>query len=290
MDFSLSDEQAALRDSIRKAPIDDWTETLVEDDHAGTFPWAGWRRFGELGYPGLPLPPEHGGAGADLLTTLVAIETLGQRCRDGGLVHALVSQMLCGMQIAAYGTEEQKQSYLPRIATGEIVCAQALTEPDAGSDVAAIRTRAEKSGEGYVVNGAKAFISNGPIADLVIVYATTGVGRKALGGLSCFLVDKDDPGFSRSKAVEKMGLRTLQNGELVFQDCRLSATRLLGFEGQAMLAFNQVMEWAGCLLFGAHLGTMQRVLKISASGTPRSGSSSGARSAAFSRCRTRSPT
>ena len=261
MDFSLSHEQAALRDSIRKAPIDDWTETLTDDEHAGKFSWEGWKRFAELGYLGLPLPPEHGGSGADLLTTLVAIETLGQRCRDSGLVHALVSQMLCGMQIATYGTDEQKQSYLPRISTGEIVCAQALTEPDAGSDVAAIRTRAERSGDEYVLNGAKAFISNGPIADLVVVYAVTGAGRKALGGLSCFIVKKDLLGFSRSKAIEKMGLRTLQNGELVFQDCRLSANQLLGFEGQAMLAFNQVMEWERCLLFGAHLGTMQRVLE-----------------------------
>ncbi len=261
MDFSLSDEQVALRDSIRRAPIDDLTETLTEDEHAGRFSWEGWKRFGELGYLGLPLPPDQGGSGADLLTTLVAIEALGYRCRDGGLVHALVSQMLCGMQIATYGTEEQKRSYLPRISSGEVVCAQALTEPDAGSDVAAIRTRAEKSGSEYVLNGGKAFISNGPIADLVIVYASTGTARKALGGLSCFLVEKGVPGFLRSKAVEKMGLRTLQNGELVFQDCRLPAQQLLGFEGQAMLAFNQVMEWERCLLFGAHLGTMQRVLE-----------------------------
>jgi len=261
MDFSLSEEQVALRDSIRKAPIGDWTETLTEDEHAGRFSWAGWKRFAELGYLGLPLPSELGGSGADLLTTLVAIEALGHCCRDSGLVHALVSQMLCGMQIAAYGSEEQKRSYLPRISSGEIVCAQALTEPDAGSDVSGIKTRAEKRGDEYVLNGAKTFISNGPIADLVVVYAATGTGRKALGGLSCFIVEKEIPGFSRSKALEKMGLRTLQNGELFFQDCRLSASQLLGFEGQAMLTFNQVMEWERCLLFGAHLGTMQRVLE-----------------------------
>jgi alkylation response protein AidB-like acyl-CoA dehydrogenase len=261
MDFSLSDEQAALRDSIRKAPMGDWSENLTQDEHAGRFSWAGWKRFAELGYLALPLPQEYGGSGADLLTTLVAIETLGHRCRDGGLVHAAVSQMLCGMQIAAYGTDEQKRSYLPRISNGDIVCAQALTEPEAGSDVAALRTRAEKSGEDYVLNGTKTFISNGPIADLAVVYASTGTTRKALGGLSCFLVEKDAPGFTRSKAIEKMGLRTLQNGELAFQDCRVPAGQLLGFEGQAMLAFNQVMEWERCLLFGAHLGTMQRVLE-----------------------------
>ena len=261
MDFSLSDEQLALRDSIRKAPIDDWTETLAEDEHAGRFSWEGWRRFAELGYLGLPLPAELGGSGADLLTTLVAIEALGYRCRDSGLVHALVTQMLCGMQIAAYGSDEQKRSYLPRIASGEIVCAQALTEPDAGSDVAAMKARAEKCGEEYVLNGTKTFISNGPIADLVIVYASTATARKALGRLSCFIVEKDAPGFSRSKAFEKMGLRTLQNGELAFAECRVPARQLLGFEGQAMLAFNQVMEWERCLLFGAHLGTIQRVIE-----------------------------
>ncbi len=261
MDFTLSGEQLALRDSIRRAPLDESAEKLAADDHAGRFSWEGWKRFAELGYFGLPLPAEHGGSGADLLTTLVAIEALGHRCRDSGLVHALVSQMLCGMQIAAYGTDDQKRMYLPPISTGEIVCAQALTEPDAGSDVAGIKTRAEKSGDGYVLNGAKTFISNAPIADLVIVYASTGVAHRTLGGLSCFIVDKDVPGVTRSKAFEKMGLRTLQNGEIVFQDCRLPAGRLLGFEGQAMLAFNQMMEWERCLLFGAHLGTMQRVLE-----------------------------
>ena len=261
MDFALSEEQVALRESIRKAPIDGGRETLAEDEHAGKFSWAGWKRFGELGYPALPLPTEFGGAGADLLTTLVAIEALGYRCRDSGLVHALVTQILCGLQIAAYGAQEQKRDYIPRIASGEIVCAQALTEPDAGSDVAAMKTRAEKDGDGYVLNGTKTFISNGPIADLVIVYASTGAGRRALGGLSCFLVEAGTPGLSRSKPFEKMGLRTLQNGEIALDGCRVRADRLLGFEGQAMLAFNQVMEWERCLLFGAHLGTMQRVLE-----------------------------
>lgn len=261
MDFSLSADQLALRDSIRKAPLGDCATALAVEDHAGRFSWEGWKRFGELGYLGLPLSPDHGGAGADLLTTLVAIEALGHRCPDSGLVHALVTQMLCGMQITTYGTEEQKRAYLPRIASGEIVCAQALTEPDAGSDVAGMKTRAEKCDDGYVINGAKTFISNAPIADLVVVYASTGTARKALGGLSCFLVEKDVAGFVRSKPLEKMGLRTLQNGELVLQDCRLPARQLLGFEGQAMLAFNQVMEWERCLLFGAHLGTMQRVIE-----------------------------
>lgn len=261
MDFALSEDQLALRESIRRAPIDAGRDTLAEDEHGGKFSWAGWRRFSELGYPALPLPVDLGGAGADLLTTLVAIEALGYRCPDSGLVHALVTQILCGLQIVAYGTEEQKQAYVPRIASGEIVCAQALTEPDAGSDVAAMKTRAEKAGDDYVLDGAKTFISNGPIADLVIVYASTGAGRRALGGLTCFLVDAATPGLSRSKPFEKMGLRTLQNGEIVLEGCRVPAARRLGFEGQAMLAFGQVMEWERCLLFGAHIGTLERVIE-----------------------------
>lgn len=260
MDFALSEEQLALREIIRKAPLDGSRETLAQDEHRGTFPWAGWKQFGELGYPALPLPAEFGGTGADLLTTLVAIEALGYRCPDSGLVHALVTQILCGLQIATHGTDEQKRRYLPWIAGGEIVCAQALTEPDAGSDVAAMKTRAERDGEAWRLHGSKTFISNAPIADLVIVYAKTGSGR-ALGGLSCFLVETETPGLTRSKPFEKMGLRTLQNGEVALEDCRVPADRLLGFEGQAMLAFNQVMEWERCLLFGAHLGTMQRVIE-----------------------------
>ena len=232
MDFSLSDEQVALRDSIRKAPIDDWTETLTEDEHAGRFSWAGWKRFAELGYLGLPLPPEHGGSGADLLTTLVAIETLGQRCRDSGLVHALVSQMLCGMQIATYGTDEQKQSYLPRIATGEIVCAQALTEPDAGSDVAAIRTRAERRRRGVRPQRGQDLHLEWP--DRRPRHRLRRHRSRTQGPRRPVLLPRREGRSRDSRArrpIEKMGLRTLQNGEIVLQDCRVPASAAARLRG-----------------------------------------------------------
>jgi alkylation response protein AidB-like acyl-CoA dehydrogenase len=262
MDFSLSDEQKALRDSVLKLPPEQFGATLEDDDLAGRFPWAGWKRCAALGLLGLPLPQEHGGSGAGLLTTLLVIEALGYRCKDAGLVHAMVSHILCGMQIAAYGSEEQKRRYLPPIAAGEVVGAQALTEPDAGSDVPAIKTRAERVDGEYVLSGTKTFISNGPSADVAIVYASTGKGA-ALGSLSCIIVEKDTPGFERCKPLQKMGLRTLQNGELTFDNCRVPVSNLLGHEGQGMMAFGRVMEWERCLLFGSHLGTMRRVLEES---------------------------
>ncbi len=165
------------------------------------------------------------------------------------------------MQIVIFGNESQKEEYIPYICNGERIAAQAITEADAGSDVNAMRTKAKKNDNGYTINGTKLFISNGPIADFVVVFAVTGNISSSLFRISCFIVDKDVEGFDRSKPIEKMGLNTLQNCELIFIDCKIPHAKLIGREGQGIVIFNEIIELERILLFAAHVGTIERLLK-----------------------------
>ena len=261
MDFAPNEIQASLCQSIETFASKELNHAVIEDDSSAEFPWEGWRRCGDLGITGLPLPEALGGQGADCLTTAMALQTLAYACKDSGLVHAIIAHMLAAVQIHVFGTEEQKQKYLPRASKGEIVLAQAITEPDSGSDALAMRSKAERVGSDYRINGTKTFISNGPIADVALVFAVTNPERRTFGGISCFVVEKEDPGFVRGEPIEKMGLRTLQNGELVLTDCVVQGDRILGGEGRGMTIFNEGMVIERTLLFACHLGILQRVLK-----------------------------
>ena len=262
MEFSLSEEQIELRDAIIRFARQEIVHDLAMYDKEGHFPFDSWRKCAEMQIIALPFPEEYGGCGTDFLTTVVVLQALGYSCKDAGLVHALSTQILCGLQILLFGSSEQKQRFLPPLCRGEKVFAQAITEPDAGSDaIGSMRTRAEKTEKGYILNGSKMFISNGPIADVVIVFALTDPEISRLGGISCFMVEKEIPGFERCHPIEKMGLCTLQNGELVFADCCVPASTLLGREGQGAIIFNESMEWERSLLPAAHLGTLERVLE-----------------------------
>ena len=264
MEFVLSEEQTELREAVIRFARQEIGHDLSSCDKEGSFPFDSWQKCADMQIIAMPFPEEYGGCGADLLTTVVILQALGYSCRDAGLVHALATQILCGLQIHLFGTDEQKQRFLPPLCRGETVFAQAITEPGAGSDaIGAMQTRATKSADGYLLNGSKMFISNGPIADVVIVFALTNPEGSRLGGISCFLVEKETPGFTRCPPIEKMGLCTLQNGELVFDDCRVSASALLGREGQGAIIFNESMEWERSLLPAAHLGTLERILETS---------------------------
>lgn len=264
MEFALSEEQLDLRDAIIRFSQQELDHDLAAHDKAGSFPFESWKKCADMQILALPFPEEYGGCGADFLTTVVVMQALGYACRDAGLVHALATQILCGQQILHFGSPEQKQQFLPQICRGEKIFAQAITEPGAGSDaIGAMRTRAEQKGSNYVLNGSKMFISNGPIADEVIVFALTDPDTSRLSGISCFIIDKETVGFERCRSIEKMGLCTLQNGELVFDDCTVPKTTLLGREGQGAIIFNESMEWERSLLPAAHLGTLERVLETS---------------------------
>lgn len=263
MDFSLSQEQLTFRDSVIEFAKKELNKDVMENDEKSNFPWENWKKCAEMGLLSLQVPEEYGGTGADLLTTVVALEALGYACKDSGLVHAIVTHTCCVIQISLFGNESQKKRYLPILSRGEKISAQAITEPDAGSDLISMITRAEKNGDGYVINGRKIFISNGPIAELALVFAVTNPQRIRFGGVSCFIVEKGFEGFDTGKPFRKMGLNTLQNGELVFDDCRVPAGNLLGGEGQGMVLFNEIIEWERALLMAAHLGTMERLLELS---------------------------
>lgn len=262
MDFQFTDEQLAINKEIRKFAQNELNHLTLERDKSEEFSWEGWKKCAEIGIQGLPISEEYGGSGADALTTIFAMEGLGYGCTDSGLIHSINSHMWgCEIPILKFGKEEQKGKYLPDLCRGKMVGAHAITEPDAGSDAFALRTEAKNIGNHYLLNGSKSIVSNGPISDLIIVFAVTNPSRKFLGGISAFIVEKDAHGLVISEPVEKMGLRTLPVAELFFEDCKVPLENLLGNEGSGTAIFNETMGWERSCLFACHIGTMERILE-----------------------------
>ena len=230
----FGEDHTLLRRTIRGfvekevAPdVDGWEE-------AGQIPRAFWRRLGELGLLGLEFPVEHGGGGGDFLSSVVLGEEMA-RCRSGGVAFSvLVHTDMSSPWLVRYGTEAQKQRYLPGIVRGETVSALGITEPGTGSDMAAVATRAVRQGDYYRLTGRKIFITNGVYGDLYFVAARTGEGTadRRHDGLSMFLVERARPGFTVSRKLDKMGMRASDTAELVFDDCPVPAENLLGVEGR----------------------------------------------------------
>jgi acyl-CoA dehydrogenase len=197
-----------------------------------------WRKLGEAGFLGANAPAEYGGSGVDFLYDAIVIEEMS-RVRAHGLMMGLHSD-ICLPYLTTYGSEEQKRRYIPGAVSGDLILAIAMTEPGTGSDLAAVQTTAKRDGDAYVINGSKIFISNGQIADLVIVVAKTDPkAQPAHRGVSLILVDRDAPGFVRGRKLEKLGFQGQDTSELFFEDCRVPAGNLLGREGQG---FKMLME------------------------------------------------
>jgi acyl-CoA dehydrogenase len=227
-------EHEMLRTSVRSFVEREVTPHVPAWEAAGRIPKAFWRRLGELGFLGLDFPAEHGGAGGDFLSSVVLGEEMA-RCRSGGVAFSvLVHTDMSSPWLVRFGTEAQKQRYLPGIVRGETVCALGITEPGAGSDMAGLATRAERHGDHYRLTGSKIFITNGVYGDLYFVAARTGPATpdKRHAGISMFLVERDTPGFRVSRALDKLGMRASDTAELVFQDCPVPAANLLGQEGR----------------------------------------------------------
>ena len=210
---------------------------------------------------GLLIPAKYGGSEWDCVTAVAVLEALGYGCRDHGLVHAICTQTICGLQLKLFGTEEQKAQYLPSLVTGDLIFAQGMTEPDAGSDAGAIRTHAVMERDRYLLNGRKTFMSNGPIADIALVFAVTDPEARTLGRTSCFIVPTDSPGVTLSKPIKKMGLSTLQNGDLLLEDCEVAIAGLLGKPGGGGPLFGEAMDWERILIFATQVGKLERVLE-----------------------------
>jgi alkylation response protein AidB-like acyl-CoA dehydrogenase len=263
MDFAWSEEQAQFRDAVSSFAGKKLNDNLRQRDKRGEFNHAGWRDCAGFGVHGLPIPKEYGGLGADPLTTVGVLESLGYGCRDNGLIFSINAHMwTLEIPLLEFGTEEQKQRYLPKLCRGDLVGGNAMSEPDSGSDAYSLRTTAERRGDRYILNGTKTFVSNGSICDLVIVYATVDRSRGP-GGISSFLVERHWPGLKVGRELEKMGLRTSPMAELFLEDCEVPVENRLGREGNGKNLFTHSMTWErSCILAGA-VGTMQRLLEAS---------------------------
>jgi alkylation response protein AidB-like acyl-CoA dehydrogenase len=264
LDFSYTEEQLAFRASVR-----DFAERVVrpgsdERDRDGRWDPDVWRQVGEFGLAGLPIPEEYGGSGADIVTTCLALEGLEEGGRDSGLLLSLGAHICIGVvPIWLHGTEEQKRAYVPKLARGEFVGAFAITEPDAGSDAAGIKTTARRDGDRWVINGSKTFITNGPIADIVNVVAVTDPeAASSSQRMSCFIVERDNPGMSVGKHLDKMGNRSSPTSELHFSDCVVGADAMLGPEGSALWKIGfECFDWERTVMLAASIGGMEAQLR-----------------------------
>ena len=209
----------------------------------------------------MPIPQAYGGLGLELTDLLAVMEGLGYGTRDQGLLFSLNAHLWTNsIPILIYGTEEQKQAYLPKLSDGTLIGANAASEPNAGSDIFSMQTRAIRHGDHYVLNGAKTFVSNAPIADVFVTYATINPDLGAMG-ITAFIVDRNTPGLAIGRELHKMGLRTSPMAEVIFENCRVPVERRLGREGRGVGVFEASMEWErGCILANA-LGSMRRQLE-----------------------------
>lgn len=254
--FTPTADQKALRDGLRPWLDQLSAEHVEQDIHAG-FPADKWKILAATGLLGLPFDERWGGLGQSLPTTMYVLEGLGEGCRDGGLnFSAATSLVAAGVTLARFGSAELKDRYLPGVCAGTTIGAHAITESDHGSDALGLRTRAERDGDHYVLTGSKAFVSNGPVADLVVVYARTGERTGPLG-VSAFLVERNTPGLRAGPAVAKMGLRTSPLGEIHLDGVRVPAGNLLGRPGGGFLVLDHVMKWEILCSFAVTAGEMR---------------------------------
>jgi alkylation response protein AidB-like acyl-CoA dehydrogenase len=260
LDFAWSEEQAALRKEVLRFAREELKGDVIERDRNEEFPKDLWQKCAKFGIQGLPIPAEYGGGGADTLTTVCALEALGYGCRDNGLLFSINAHMWSAeIPIWTFGTEAQKRKYLPCLVRGGVGL-HAMTEPGSGSDAYSLKTRAERKGDRYILNGSKTFSTNAPDADVTIVFANLDPSRGP-NGVTAFLVDKGTPGLTVGTKLHKMGLRTSPMAEISLQDCEIPVENLLGkaFEGQAV--FTSSMEWERICILASQLGAMQRTLE-----------------------------
>ena len=261
MDFSWTEEQLKFKNAVIGFAQKELNEGLIDRDRQGELARENWKKCAQMGILGLAIPEEYGGSGTDILTTMLVMEGLGYGCRDNGLIFAMNAQMWSVQHpILTFGTEPQKQKYLPGFCSGELIGAHGMSEPDSGSDAYSLHTRAERISKGYLLNGTKTFVTNAPVADVSLVFATVNPA-KGRGGVTAFLVDKGTPGFKVSRNIEKMGLRTSPMGELILEDCVVPAESRLGPEGAGAAIFNGSMEWERSCILGSHVGAMERQLE-----------------------------
>lgn len=261
--FSLSPDHLSLRDAACAFAREQLTDNVIERDRQQVFSRELWNRCGEWGMQGLPIPQEFGGRGFDPLSTAVALEGLGNGCADSGLAFSITAHLLaCVVPVWKHGSEALKKRFLPDLSAGRLIAVNAMTEPETGSDAFAMKTTATRHEGGFLLNGTKTLATNGPIADVALLYAMTDSAKGYFGGVTAFLVDIPSPGLVVGENLEKSGLRTVPFGELQFRDCFVDADRVVGQVGGGAAIFTESMDWERGLLGAIHVGTMQRLLDI----------------------------
>ena len=261
MDFEPSPDQQRWHDTAAAFAREELNDDVPGRDDRREFSREGWRRCARFGINGLPVPAVYGGRGLGLPETIAAMEGLGYGCGDNGLIFALNAALwTVTLPLATFGTEAQKQRYLPGLCDGSIVGANAASEASAGSDVFAMSAAAKRRGDDWVLNGRKTWCTSAPVADLFTVYATSDHERGVMG-ITAFLVPADAPGFRVVREIPKMGLRTVPMGEVELSDCVVPDTLRLGREGRGSEVFSSSMEWERGAILASALGTMRRQLE-----------------------------
>ncbi|MEM7348391.1 MAG: acyl-CoA dehydrogenase [Chloroflexota bacterium] len=229
MDLQLSEEHKMIRDAARDFAQNEIAKVVAEYDESGEFPYETIKKMGQLGFMGIEVPEEYGGAGLDTVSYVLALEEINKVCASHGVIMS-VNNSLYAHGILHFGTEAQKQKYLAPVASGEAVGAYSLTEPMSGSDAGTMKSRAVRDGDEYVINGTKSWVTSGPAADYIVLFTMTNpeAGHK---GITAFLIDTDKPGFHRGRKEDKLGIRASATSELHFDNYRCPAENILGEEG-----------------------------------------------------------
>ncbi|KZK86907.1 Acyl-CoA dehydrogenase [Pseudovibrio sp. Ad13] len=260
MNFGLGEDINALRETIRRWAQDKLAPRAAEIDETNEFPNDLWKEMGDLGVLGMTADPEYGGTGMGYLAHVVAVEEISRASASVGLSYGAHSN-LCVNQINRHGTPEQKAKYLPKLCSGEHVGSLAMSEPGAGSDVVSMKLRAEKRNDRYVLNGNKMWITNGPDASTLVVYAKTNpdAGPK---GMTAFIIEKGMKGFSTAQKLDKLGMRGSNTCELVFEDCEVPYENVLGEEGRGVNVLMSGLDYERVVLSGGPLGIMAAAMDI----------------------------
>ncbi|KFZ31678.1 isovaleryl-CoA dehydrogenase [Pseudidiomarina salinarum] len=258
--FGLGETAEMIRETVNAFARDEIAPRATEIDESNNFPADLWQKFGDLGLLGMTVAEEYGGSGLGYLEHVVAMEEISRASASVGLSYGAHSN-LCVNQIARNGTHEQKSKYLPKLCSGEHVGALAMSEPNAGSDVVSMKLRADRDGDDYVLNGNKMWITNGPEADVLVVYAKTSPDKKSRG-ITAFIIERDFAGFSTAQKLDKLGMRGSNTCELVFEDCRVPAENILGELDGGVEVLMSGLDYERAVLAAGPLGIMQACLDV----------------------------